>query len=279
MSSNLVRILIIPPKLRGSLDSRASLWLTEQQLRTRPHGLNSIAWLMWHIAWCEDVVANTILNRRPQVFDLDAWPGRLNISRRDIGTEMTGDEVTELCTAVHIPSLRAYRIAVGKHTREWIQSLSARGLEDAIPEAGVRRAVAEGTLSQKARWAEDIWLNRPQPWFLYWEIIWTQLFPLGAGSLGQEARENGTKLRGIERRARPTRLAWGDSWQTETKRGQNPGCPNSKNSPYRKYRRVVSTRIETRAIISSPACRVRSYIRLDRRAPRRDYAAHAARAR
>jgi len=153
--------------------------MTEQQLRTRPHGLNSIAWLMWHIARCEDVVANTILNQRPQVFDLDAWPGRLNISRRDIGTEMTGDEVAEFCTAVNIPSLRAYRIAVGKRTREWIQSLSARGLEDAIPEAGVQRAMAEGAVSQKARWVEDIWLNRPQPWFLYWEIIGHNYFHLG----------------------------------------------------------------------------------------------------
>jgi len=99
---------------------------------------------MWHIARYEDIVANTILNLRPQVFDEEQWSARLNVSRRDFGVEMTGEEVEELSAAVDIGSLRPYRIAVGRRTREWIQSLSATGLEDVVPEAGVRQSFAEG---------------------------------------------------------------------------------------------------------------------------------------
>jgi hypothetical protein len=41
--------------------------LTEVQLRRRPaEGLNSIAWLLWYIARCEDVTAGVLLTARGQ---------------------------------------------------------------------------------------------------------------------------------------------------------------------------------------------------------------------
>ena len=38
------------------LTSRLLDGLTDEQLRQRPHGVNSIAWLLWHLARCEDVI-------------------------------------------------------------------------------------------------------------------------------------------------------------------------------------------------------------------------------
>src|SRR5262249_10500025 len=57
--------------------------LTDEQMRVRPReDLNSLAWLLWHIARVEDAMINRVLAGRPQVFD-DAWMKRLAISRRD----------------------------------------------------------------------------------------------------------------------------------------------------------------------------------------------------
>lgn len=39
--------------------------LGADQLRTQPYGLNSIAWLIWHIARTEDVSANVLLLGQP----------------------------------------------------------------------------------------------------------------------------------------------------------------------------------------------------------------------
>ncbi len=47
--------------------------LNEDQLRIRPNGWNSIAWLLWHMARAEDVVANVLIADRPQVFDEGGW--------------------------------------------------------------------------------------------------------------------------------------------------------------------------------------------------------------
>ena len=153
--------------------------MTDDQVRRQLHGLNSVAWLIWHIARCEDVVATTILARQHQVLDEGDWPGRLRVHRRDIGAEMTTHEVGELSAVIDIPSLRAYRVAVGRRTSAWIQSLPTTGLDEVIPEEGVRDALAQGALIDKARPIGDFWLKRPKPWFLYWEIIGHNYVHLG----------------------------------------------------------------------------------------------------
>src|SRR5262245_55885219 len=63
--------------------------LTETQIRTRPHpGVNTVAWLVWHMARIEDVGVNRFLADRTQVID-DGWRARLRVARRDVGTGMT----------------------------------------------------------------------------------------------------------------------------------------------------------------------------------------------
>jgi hypothetical protein len=69
--------------------------LSDEQMRLRPHGFNSIAWLVWHIARYEDIL-NLLLVGRPQVLDEEDWLSRLNLSMRDVGTGMGDDEVSDL---------------------------------------------------------------------------------------------------------------------------------------------------------------------------------------
>ncbi len=103
---------------KRSLAERIFGGLTDDQLRLRPgRGLNSLAWLLWHTARTEDVTSNVVVANRPQVFD-DGWAERLKVSRRDIGTGMTDEEVAELSAGVDIAAVKAYRSAVGRRTRE-----------------------------------------------------------------------------------------------------------------------------------------------------------------
>jgi len=61
--------------------------LTDEQMRVRPReDLNSLAWLMWHIARAEDIFVNVVFAGRPQVFD-DGWTGKLGVTRRDFGSD------------------------------------------------------------------------------------------------------------------------------------------------------------------------------------------------
>lgn len=92
--------------------------LTEAQLRRRPaEGLNSIAWLLWHLARCDDVAVRVLLTGHGQVLDEGDWPARLNLTQRDMGTGMDAAGVAAISAAVNIPALLAYRLAVGRRTR------------------------------------------------------------------------------------------------------------------------------------------------------------------
>lgn len=91
--------------------------LTDEQYRACPHGLNSIAWLLWHIARVEDGLVSLVVGHRPQLFD-DAWAARLGVDERGDGEGMTKAAVAELSAAIDLGALRAYRNAVCPRTRE-----------------------------------------------------------------------------------------------------------------------------------------------------------------
>jgi hypothetical protein len=98
--------------------------------RARPHGVNSIAWLVWHMARVEDSGVNRLVFDEPQVLDDPAgrWPERMNVRLRHHGTTMTSAEVDALTAAVDVPALWAYYTAVLDRTR----GLVAAGLSDAV---------------------------------------------------------------------------------------------------------------------------------------------------
>ena len=117
--------------------------LSDDQMRARPgQGINSLVWLLWHMARTEDVAVNLVVAARAQVFD-DGWARRMNVARCDMGTGMTADEVAELTGRAAVAAVRAYRSAVGRRTREVVRGLRPEawdetlGLEDTTRAAGV----------------------------------------------------------------------------------------------------------------------------------------------
>ena len=129
---------------KASAVERVLNGLSEDQMRVRPReDLNSIAWILWHVARAEDIFVNPVLTGRSQVFD-DGWMKKLNVSRKDFGIGMKSAEVSELTKAVNVDALREYRDAVGRRTREVIGGFQAGDWEGQVQQAGVDRALAEG---------------------------------------------------------------------------------------------------------------------------------------
>jgi hypothetical protein len=145
-----------------SLAERTFGGLTDEQLRLRPReDLNSLAWLMWHIARAEDIVVNVALAGRPQLFD-EAWMKRLGIARRDFGIGMTSAEVTELTRQIDTGALREYRDAVGRRTREVVGGFEPRDWEGAVTAEAVERAAAEGAFGARTEALVKAFPGRPR---------------------------------------------------------------------------------------------------------------------
>ena len=136
--------------------------LPDPQLRLRPYGLNPVAWLLWHLARCEDVGVNRFVLDRPQVFDAEGWAARLGVARRDIGTGMTDAEVDALSGAIDVGALRAYWDAVGRATLAGLEARRSDDLDAPVARADLRRVVAEeGVLGPHADWVEEAWAAWP----------------------------------------------------------------------------------------------------------------------
>ncbi len=161
--------------------------LTDDQLRTSPQpGLNSIAWVLWHVARTEDVGVNAVLAGRQQVLDEEGWSERLGLSRRDIGTGMGDEEVAGLGARINVAALRAYRVAVARRTRAVAQALTPGQLDELVDTERLGRAPTEGAFAENATWVGTFWEGKTVGWLLTQIGVAHSIWHLGeAGVLKQ----------------------------------------------------------------------------------------------
>jgi hypothetical protein len=145
-----------------SAAERAFAGLSDEQMRVRPReDLNSLAWLMWHIARAEDIMVNQVMNGRAQIFE-DGWAKRLGITRRDFGIGMTSAEVTELTGQIDVAALREYRDAVGRRTRDSASGYKAQDWDGQISAEGMQAAAAAGAFGVRTEGVLKVFTGRPR---------------------------------------------------------------------------------------------------------------------
>lgn len=160
---------------------------SDEQMRMRPGaGLNSLIWLLWHMARTEDAAVNPVVAGRDQVLD-DEWMRRMNVPWRIIGTGMTEDEVTEMTARADIASVRAYRSAVGLRTREVVGTLRPEAWHEIVDAEDIMRAAAAGAFRDWVEGASYPWLG------------WTRGDQLASSALRHNAAHLGeaVTLRGL----------------------------------------------------------------------------------
>ena len=167
---------------QGSAAERAFGGVSDDQMRMRPReDLNSLAWLMWHIARAEDIMVNAVITGRPQVFD-DQWLKRLSIARRDFGIGMTSGEVWDLTRAIDLAALREYRDAVGRRTRETVGTFQDKDWEGSIEADAMQRAAAQGSFGNRTEHLLKAFTGRPRAMVLSGIALFH-----AAGHLGEAA--------------------------------------------------------------------------------------------
>ena len=135
--------------------------LTEAELRARPApGVNSVLWLLWHMARTEDASVNLVVASGRQVLD-DDWIRRLGVTWRHIGTGMTDDEVSELSRKADVAAVRAYRNAVDRRTREVVRTLRPEAWDEPVTVVDTARAAAAGAFGPNAPWVDGVGFK---PW-------------------------------------------------------------------------------------------------------------------
>jgi len=168
--------------------------VTDEQMRLRPReDLNSLAWIMWHIARSEDIMINTALGGKAQVID-DGWLGRLKVGRRDMGTGMTSAEVTELTRQVDVAALREYRDAVGRRTRDVVGTFTAKDWEGQLAPDHLQQAAAQGDFGPRAEMLVKAFTGRPRTGVLSGLALFHSFQHLGEAATVRSAGGFGTGI-------------------------------------------------------------------------------------
>ncbi len=138
--------------------------LTEEQVRSCPHpAVNSIAWLLWHMARVEDIGVSRFVAHQPQLAHQEGWLERLNVTRRDVGTAMGDDEVAELSGRIDIVGLREYWRALAARTTAIVQELRPEDLDETVDPVYARQVAAEDEMfSSGGSWVVQVLENRPR---------------------------------------------------------------------------------------------------------------------
>lgn len=154
--------------------------LDDDLLRHQPkEGLNSIAWYLWHTSRWQDFANTLIQENRNQVLD-DSWIGRLNISRRDVGTGMTREECTTFNHSVDVGAVRAYWDAVGDAVRSVARSLPTEELSAPVDVNRLHRMKDDGTLAnERSMWLPSFLEGKTKAWFLSMAVWHTAEHLLG----------------------------------------------------------------------------------------------------
>jgi hypothetical protein len=142
--------------------------LSDAQVRARPAGVNSVAWLVWHLARVQDAVMSRLVADRPQILDDGGWNTAMRVDRRDVGSGMAPEDVDALSAAIDTDALQGYHRAVADMTRQVATSLPAASWGEVVPEGRVRQAVAEeGLLVEAGSWVGDFWARGlSRGWYL-----------------------------------------------------------------------------------------------------------------
>jgi hypothetical protein len=143
--------------------------LDDAHLRATPDGLCSIVWHIWHMTRIEDVTVNTMLRGASEVLDSADWLTRLGVEERHVGTGDTDEEVRGFSERVDVPTLLAYRDAVGRETRAWVRDLDFDSL-DAVPDIPARLAVAPPIVSERAPWLPRFYSGKSSAFLLTFPI-------------------------------------------------------------------------------------------------------------
>jgi hypothetical protein len=147
--------------------SRSTAWsfedevwqdIDEETIRRIPRqGEHSIAWLIWHIARIEDITMNLLLAGDRQVLCQDNWLERMKVTVCDSGNAMDTDGVAHLSATLDIRALRAYRVAVGRRTRQLVKRLQPEELNLKVDPSRLQQVMAEGAVVEAASGLLDYW--------------------------------------------------------------------------------------------------------------------------
>ena len=163
MRRSLVTFIKNEPFPIATLEDELVKDLQEETFRqypvTAPDTKNSIIWHMWHMTRIEDMTMSVLVNNDVQVLHSGQWNKKFHIDDVHSGNEMTEAEIANLSATLDVDSLLAYRIEVGRNTREVISRLLPGDFKQKLKRQESNNLKCKA-VKEEASWLLEYWGNK-----------------------------------------------------------------------------------------------------------------------
>jgi hypothetical protein len=135
--------------------------MEDDQLRAIPSKAeHSIAWILWHLARCEDLTMNILISGAEQVFESQGWKEKLHTPFIHTGNELNVQEIKQFSEAILVGNLKEYRSAVGTATRQVVSQLTPDALRQRVNPARILIIRQSGAVLPQADGIVNYWSRR-----------------------------------------------------------------------------------------------------------------------
>ena len=139
-----------------------------EQWLERPGGGSSIAWLVLHTAYHQDVAISTVVSGEPPL--RAEWATRLGLGGVPADQGLSETEAFEVTEAVALEHLDAYAQAVASRSHAVLAALDVDAL-DLVPDSTTALSEVAGVEPGSVPWLFRMWDGKPTAFFVSWEDI------------------------------------------------------------------------------------------------------------
>jgi len=122
----------------------------------------TIAWSIYHIFRIEDIVCNSLINNKTQIFFEKDFQNRMNSSIITTGNELSNEQMIEFSKILNIKELYNYAKLVKENSEKMMLELSFEQTKSKIPEEKKEylRTLNVVSLDESSNWLIDYWCDK-----------------------------------------------------------------------------------------------------------------------
>ncbi len=122
----------------------------------------TVAYSLFHIFRIEDIVANSLIRRKEQIFFAGNHAEKMNSPIVTTGNELEGEKIAQFSASLDIDALYEYIKAVAECTEEVLSGLSFQDTKRKMTDADKEYLRSLGTVSEEetASWLIDYWCGK-----------------------------------------------------------------------------------------------------------------------
>ena len=120
----------------------------------------TIAYSIYHVFRIEDIVLNTLILKKEQMFFRDNYHNKMNSPIITTGNELKGESISDFSKTLVIEELWEYAKSVFEESNDWLLSIEYDDLKTVYFEIDKERIRNTKTVAESESWLIDYWCGK-----------------------------------------------------------------------------------------------------------------------